>query len=358
MGARVEIKKRCAYCEKEYIARKVNTIYCSHNCNRKDYKQKKREEKLKLIDPQIIQGKQNEEKHSILDSKEFMNIQDLAELLGVSYTTAYRYCASGKINCVKLNQKIFVRRKDIDEIFEKSDPYEISPAQEKDLSEWYTSKEVQEKYGISKTSFFYSIRNKNIPRVYYRGRTLYNKAHVDLHLRMKAPNPEITEWYTTEEIMNKYHVSKSVVYSTVCEHGVERKSGKNKTYYAKSEIDNLFKHRITHHNMEDWYTMEDVTQKYSVKPSWVAQFVYKNSIPKIRVSGKSKYSKKEFDEKMRERGIIGEYYTVPEAMEKFNIKRDSLYYYIRVYNIPRIKEGQTTKILKSALDDILEPKLK
>ena len=68
------------------------------------------------------------------------------------------------------------------------------------------------------------------------------------------------------------------------------------------------------------------------------------------------YSKKHFD---IAKGIATpeepKYYTIPEAMEKFNLTRDQLYHYVAYHNITRIKVGKYTKIVRAELDKFFEP---
>ena len=68
------------------------------------------------------------------------------------------------------------------------------------------------------------------------------------------------------------------------------------------------------------------------------------------------YSKRHFD---IAKGIATpeepQYYTIPEAMEKYNLTRDQLYNYVKYHNITRIKVGKYTKILRSELDKFFEP---
>ena len=42
-------------------------------------------------------------------------------------------------------------------------------------------------------------------------------------------------------------------------------------------------------------------------------------------------------------------------MKQFNLTRDQLYHYVKYYNIPRIKVGKYTKILRAELDKFFEP---
>ena len=90
--------------------------------------------------------------------------------------------------------------------------------------------------------------------------------------------------------------------------------------------------------------------------SAIYTFVYKNVIPKRKEGKMVYYSKKHFD---IAKGLSvpeePKYYTIPEAMEKFNLTRDQLYHYVAYHNITRIKVGKYTKIVRAELDKFFEP---
>ena len=90
--------------------------------------------------------------------------------------------------------------------------------------------------------------------------------------------------------------------------------------------------------------------------SAIYSFVSKNVIPKKKEGITVCYSKKHFD---IAKGVAEpekpQYYTIPEAMEKFNLTRDQLYHYVKYHNITRIKVGKYTKIRKPELDEFLAP---
>lgn len=85
----------------------------------------------------------------------------------------------------------------------------------------------------------------------------------------------------------------------------------------------------------------------------------KNAIPKKKEGIMVSYSKKHFD---IAKGVAQpeepQYYTVAEAMEKFNLTRDQLYHYTKYHNIPRVKIGKYTRISRPELDKLLgDPKI-
>ena len=71
------------------------------------------------------------------------------------------------------------------------------------------------------------------------------------------------------------------------------------------------------------------------------------------------YSKKHFEvAKGYSEQEEPEYYTIEEAIAKFNVTRDVLYYYTKTYNLLKVKVGKYIKISKKELDKIFDnPKI-
>ena len=79
-------------------------------------------------------------------------------------------------------------------------------------------------------------------------------------------------------------------------------------------------------------------EKFGMTLTAIYSFVSKNAIAKGLISPEEP-----------------KYYTIAEAMERFNLTRDQLYHYVKYHNIPRIKVGKYTKILRAELDKFFEP---
>ena len=95
-------------------------------------------------------------------------------------------------------------------------------------------------------------------------------------------------------------------------------------------------------------------EKFGMTLSAIYCFVSKNAIPKKKEGIMVYYSKKHVD---IAKGIAApeepQYYTVAEAMEKFNLTRDQLYHYATYHNIPKVKKGKYALISKAELDKLL-----
>lgn len=49
MSSNIRVTKTYEYCSQEFIAKTIQTRYCSHSCNNKAYKEAKKKEKIDSI---------------------------------------------------------------------------------------------------------------------------------------------------------------------------------------------------------------------------------------------------------------------------------------------------------------------
>ena len=182
---------------------------------------------------------------------------------------------------------------------------------------------------------------------------LENRPYKALHPKDTVP---ITDFYTTAEIKEKFGVKESWIYEIAKEHNIPRTFNRGRTYWSKKHIDSYFVKKAPDASITEWYSVAELQEKFGMTLSAIYTFVYKNVIPKRKEGKMVYYSKKHFD---IAKGIATpeepQYYTIPEAMEKYNLTRDQLYHYVKYHNITRIKVGKYTKILRSELDKFFEP---
>lgn len=297
----IRIKKVCEWCGEVFYAQKTTTRYCSHRCNSKAYKEITRNKRIQdtetktdiLISQQSIQ---------MIKDKEFLSFAEAGTLLGISRQAVYKIVAAGHLKASKISSRLsFIKRNDIENMIENK-PYEkrnkkdIAP-----ITEFYTTAEVKEKYNVVDSWIFVVAKKHNIPRTFNRGKTYWSKKHIDNYFGKKAADSEITEWYSVQEIQDKFGMSLAAIYTLAS----------------------------------------------------------KNAVPKKKEGVMVSYSKKHFD---IAKGIAQpdepQYYTVAEAMAKFNLTRDQLYHYSKYHNIPRVKVGKYVKISRPELDKLFEaPKI-
>jgi excisionase family DNA binding protein len=297
MEKRIKIEKICQQCGQSFTARKTTTAYCSHACASKAYKHRKRDEWVSRANEETaIKQQATSSKVSLLD-KPFLSPTECAELLGVSRATVYRYLRKNELKCVQFSGRTKIRRSDIEEMFNTPAPYKTRPViSQQPITEFYTIQEIKEKYHVQESWIFKVAKEKEIPKILKRGRSYLSKFHVDKAFAHKQSDESITKWYTVAEIKEEFGMTDRAIYTFAYEHNIPKKKTGRNTHYSKFHVD-------------------------KAKGLEVEQVAY---------------------------------YSVAEAMEKFNLTRDMLYHYVRAYNIPKVKAGRYIKIQQKELDEISE----
>lgn len=117
--SRIEIEKTCYYCKQKFIAKTLTTKYCSHKCNSRHYKQRKREEKLNSYTEEQI-NKPNDQLVKVdLKHKEYLSISETGLLIGLSRRSIYRLIQNQKLQVYKFGTRTILKRTDVDKLFEQ-----------------------------------------------------------------------------------------------------------------------------------------------------------------------------------------------------------------------------------------------
>lgn len=296
MSSKIEVKKRCSWCGNEFIARKTTTEYCSHRCSNLAYKARKRHEKVKTFEKEYADTLPTQMNAECV---EFLTPTKAAKLLGICRASVYNYLKTGDITAVQFKGKTLIRRKDIDKLFDEPKPYQKRLRKEPaPITEFYTNDELREKFGVSLSWIFKVGKNANIPKVMQRGKTLWSKKHFDALFARQQSDESITEWYTAEEMRQKFGMTSSAVYSLVYTYKIPKKKNRNEVFYSKRHVD-------------------------------AAKGLAAPAEP--------------------------EYYTSAEAMERYGLTRDQLYHYLKWHKIPKVQEGRYLKISRKELDALFAP---
>ena len=165
---------------------------------------------------------------------------------------------------------------------------------------------------------------------------------------------DITEYYTAEQIAEKYKVNTKWVWTYTREHDVPKFKIRQFNYYSKKHIDAVFAKYRTDDALTEWYTPEEIEKKYGMTRVAIRSHVYRNNIPSKKEHGQIFYSKLHFDlSKQTAENDSSEYYTVQEAMKKYNLTRDSVYGILQFHEIKREKKGRFVRFLKVEFDHIM-----
>ena len=117
MSSKIRVQRICQYCNNEFLAFTTVTRYCSHKCNQRAYKARKRQERIDKSNKGTLKKKNQEVE--ILQSKEILTVREVAMLLGCSIRTAYSQIEKGNIKATNLGQRLTrVKRSEIDNLFD------------------------------------------------------------------------------------------------------------------------------------------------------------------------------------------------------------------------------------------------
>lgn len=290
----IDIQKRCKWCNAVFTAHKTTTEYCSHRCANLAYKDRVRKQRIESLQHEL--GKSIRTPPNL--NKEYLTPSEVAKLLNIGRTSIYRYIHNGIIKVIRFERKTLVRRADIENMTDylSKENEKTSTKEKAPITDFYTTAEVKEKYHVNESWIFAVAKKNNIPRTFNRGKTYWSKKHIDTYFAKKAPNPDITEWYSTQEMQEKFGMTLSAIYCFVSKNAIPKKKEGIMVYYSKKHVD-------------------------------IAKGIAAPEEP--------------------------QYYTVAEAMEKFNLTRDQLYHYAKYHNISKVKKGKYTLISKPELDKLL-----
>lgn len=294
VASKIKIKKVCEWCGQEFYALKVTTRFCCKKCNERAYKHN-----LRITQIEEAINQQEHQSTESINKKEYLSVREASTLLGLPLRTTYHLIYTNILHASKISARTtIVRKSDVENMLDSRGYTKGVRTQVKDITEFYTVQEIKDKYNVSESWIYKVGREKKIPRVFKLGKTYWSKEHVDKYILKNKVDDSITEWYSVPEMMEKFNMTLTAVYSFASSYHIPKKKHKREVFYSKKHVD-------------------------------IAKGIAEPEKP--------------------------QYYTMKEAMAKFNMTRDQIYHYTKVFNVPKIMEGKYVKIAKKELDEALEP---
>ena len=299
MSSNIKVERICEWCGNKFIAQTTVTRFCSKRCSEHAYKERLRQKKISLSNQETAQT------NIKWRDKDYLTPTQAAELLGIGRMSIYRYIRNGKIKVVRFARKTLISKADIQAMFDFLTPKESTstePAEKKSksLTDFYTRADIREKYGVKDSWIYKVVAENNVPKTIIRGKAYFSKPHIDRLFSARKENPEITEWYSVEDIQSKYGMTLSAIYCLVSKVGIPKRKEGSKVYYSKYHFDVA----------KGAKSAEDV-----------------------------------------------EFISVAEAMDKYSLTRDQLYHYVKTYKITKLKSGKYVKLNAKELESVFNPKI-
>lgn len=301
---RFKIIKACANCGKDFEAQKTTTMFCCNSCAKSfRLRQNATEARQKVTAETILQRVAIRETNAPEDA-EFIRPRDAAKYLDISKRTLYRYILSGIIKCKQLPGLTLIERASLktlllsDESLRVKTKRKIETPKESSnpafSGDRITIPEAAEEYGIALNVMQHYLRRSDLEFIMYRNTRFYLRKDVNklVRRRLKERHPDITSWYSVEDILQKYPITKSKLNWQLYQSDVPKKKDGGYTYYSQKHIDDLFGYLI---QTDNYYTTDEISQIVGISKRQAAKWVQRFSLPKITRGGRIYVEKSAFD---------------------------------------------------------------
>ena len=272
--SKFRVLRTCEFCGKEFYAQKVSTRYCSKRCNELAYKQRRRQRQITEAEARVLQKPIEE-----VGNKEFLSLQDTSVLFGITKRSVYNLIYNGVLQAFRLSSRMtLIRRADIEQIFESHVYTKKVKPERKPITEFYTTTEIKEKFGVSESWVFKIGKEKNIPKILHHGKTYWSKQHVEKHFAKHIENNAIVEWYSVQDMMEKFNMTTSAVYCFVSKYGIPKKKVKSSVFYSKQHVDAA--KGINEPPKEEFYTMKEAVEHFGMTEDQIYKYAKKVKVSK------------------------------------------------------------------------------
>ena len=210
----IRIKKICEWCGKEFEAQKCSTRFCCKRCTEHAYKDQQRQKRKQETEARVIETIIREKEKAVED-KVYLSVQETADLIGVKRNAVYQLIYRGKLKAFRLTSRVTrICKTDIEHLLRTNVYVRKSKAKSsvndengEAITEFYTTKEIIEKFGVSNSWVFAQGKAHNIPKVYHRGKTLWSRRHCDRVFAAKSEKPKDKDWISYSEVRAEYNLT-------------------------------------------------------------------------------------------------------------------------------------------------------
>ena len=264
--------------------------YCSEECQAeaKRLRKKRQQDLINGIEPIMD-----------LQHQEYLTFSKAAILMGCTRQYIYKLVANGKLKASRLSSRMaFVRKADIEKMFEGNPYKRVVPASKSKLSKKAkTEKPTQNQEPIK------GKEENQIPMCRIAGKNYYSKRHIDEFFGTAVDIHCITEWVTADDVEEAFSMSKSALRAYTYRHKIPTKREYGRTYYSKEHLEEL--RRTDLMRDDSYYTTEQVQQLYGLTSANICHIVRVHHISKVKVGVKNLLLKTDVERAMAERAAKG-----------------------------------------------------
>jgi len=166
---------------------------------------------------------------------------------------------------------------------------------------------------------------------------------------------QVPGYISAEKIAERYKLSRKWVHYLTRTKRVPRVQKGGFLFYNEKIVEEVFSRYESINTITEWYTCEDIEQKYNMTAVARRSFTHRHKIPTKKEYGITYYSKVHVDY-AKNPGIqyADEYYTIEKIREIYHVGKNTVYNAIKYYKVPSLKDGIYSVYLKTAIDKIFK----
>ena len=184
-------------------------------------------------------------------------------------------------------------------VFERKSMTCKTSARNEEVLDYVSGEEVMRIYKVKKSWLYTSAKKNQIPICKIAGQNYYCRRHLDELFGLSAAAESVQEWVSTKQVEELYGMKAGAVHSYVHRHHILTKREYGQTFYSKDRLDELRRTDLV--DDDRYYTTEQVAEKYGMTKSNVCHIVKVRHVEKVRVGVKNLLPKADIDRVMAER---------------------------------------------------------
>ena len=311
--------RKCAFCGRKFTMNSGMQKYCCEKCAA----EAKRERKKRTQDFMNAVGPLAE-----LQGQEYFTFSKAAVLMGCTRQYIYKLVAQGKLKASRIGGRMsLVRKADIEAMLDASPYCRVLPfaksktadgckakanagnrgkarAEEStEVPEYYSGEEVMAKFKVKQSWLYTSAKRNAVPMCRIAGKNYYSRRHIEELLGMAVDTAKIEEWLLPEEVEERYGMGRSALRAYAHRHGIPTKREYGRTYYSKEHLDSLRRTDLT--GNADYCTVEEVQRIYGLSSANICHIVKVKNIGKVKVGVRNLLLKADVERVMAERTAQG-----------------------------------------------------
>ena len=166
---------------------------------------------------------------------DYISGEDVMRIYKVKKSWLYTSAKNNQVPICKIAGKNYYSRKHMDDLFRVTAEIEA-------LTEWLTTEEAEALYSTSKESLRTQAYRRHIPTKREYGKTYYSKIHLDEIFRPDLKDNDA--YYTTAEVAEKYGMTKSNICVIIKKENITKVKVGVQNLIVKEEIDRIMEERM------------------------------------------------------------------------------------------------------------------